>query len=120
MLATTLRKVSDHTYRFCRTAYCPVVYFSADHCHIVTVDHIREPVYQKRLDDDAALVFRYTTGHIRGTDAPMVIVDDISAGVQAGQCACDLRNPRGACCLGNVRELIRHSVPRGPRGYACQ
>ncbi len=35
------------------------------------------------------------------------IVDDINAGIQAGQCACDLRNPQGSCCLGNVREAIK-------------
>ena len=33
------------------------------------------------------------------------IIDDISTGINAGQCACDLRNPQGSCCLGNVRGL---------------
>ncbi len=27
------------------------------------------------------------------------------ARVQAGQCACELRNPQGSCCPGNVRAL---------------
>ena len=35
------------------------------------------------------------------------MVDDIHAGINAGQCACDLRNPQGSCCLGNVRGLIK-------------
>jgi hypothetical protein len=39
--------------------------------------------------------------------ARMAIVDDISVGIDAEQCACDLRNPQGACCLGNVRGLIK-------------
>ena len=37
----------------------------------------------------------------------MAIVDDINTGINAGQCACDLRNPQGSCCLGNVRGLIK-------------
>ncbi len=35
------------------------------------------------------------------------IVDDINTGINAGQCACDLRNPQGSCCLGNVRGLAK-------------
>ena len=35
------------------------------------------------------------------------LIDDIDAGIQAGQCACDLRNPQGSCCLGNVRGLVK-------------
>jgi hypothetical protein len=31
----------------------------------------------------------------------------INAGIRAGACACDLRNPQGACCLGNARALVK-------------
>ena len=34
-------------------------------------------------------------------------LEDIDAGIKTGQCACDLRNPQGSCCLGNVRGLIQ-------------
>lgn len=34
------------------------------------------------------------------------VVADISAGIKAGPCACDLRNPQGSCCLGNVRGVV--------------
>jgi hypothetical protein len=51
--------------------------------------------------------FQYTAASVRLAQAEgqHSIVDDISAGIQAGQCACDLRNPQGSCCLGNVRAL---------------
>lgn len=39
---------------------------------------------------------------------------DITAGIRAGQCACDLRNPQGICCLGNVRRLIGATAPENP------
>jgi hypothetical protein len=34
-------------------------------------------------------------------------VDDINTGINTEHCACDLRNPQGSCCLGNVRSLIK-------------
>ena len=34
------------------------------------------------------------------------IPSQIMAGIQADQCACDIRNPQGRCCLGNVNRLI--------------
>ena len=71
-----------------------------------------ERVYQKHPDDDDVLVcycFRHTVGSIRaellatGTSA---VVDAVTTGIQAGQCACDIRNPQGTCCLGNVVALV--------------
>jgi hypothetical protein len=49
----------------------------------------------------------------------MAIVDDIKAGIKAGQCACDLRNPQGTCCLGNVRAWLAQPARVGGEG-ACQ
>jgi hypothetical protein len=48
-------------------------------------------------------------GYVRAasSESRMAIVDDINTGINAGQCACDLRNPQGSCCLGNVRGLIK-------------
>jgi hypothetical protein len=35
------------------------------------------------------------------------VVASITAGILAGQCACEIRNPQGNCCLGNVREVVQ-------------
>jgi hypothetical protein len=69
-------------------------------------------VYQKQPDvEDGCLCycFVHTTGDIRAEviSGKQTIVNDINAGIQAGQCACDWRNPQGHCCLGNVRQLIQ-------------
>jgi hypothetical protein len=54
-------------------------------------------------------------GDIRAASlgARTAIVDDINTGISAGQCACDLRNPQGSCCLGNVRGLIKDITAPG-------
>lgn len=112
MLSVTLREVQDTKYLFCRTQSCPVVYFSADGEQTFTIDQVRERVYQKELEREDAFVcycFRHTVGELRvaSPEDRIAIVDDINTGINAGQCACDLRNPQGSCCLGNVRSMIK-------------
>lgn len=115
LLSVSLRAVQDVDYLFCRTRTCPVVYFSLNGEQSFTTAQVRERVYQKEPDSDDVLVcycFQHCVGEIRTASpaARAAIVDDINTGINAGQCACDLRNPQGACCLGNVRGLIKDSV----------
>jgi len=107
-------------YRFCQTQTCPVVYYSADGEQIFTVEEIRERVYQKEPEAERVLVcycFGHTVGELRAASSKgrIVIMEDINIGINSGQCACDLRNPQGSCCLGNVRNMIKqlekHSGP---------
>lgn len=110
LLRTSLRAVTHTAYHFCATSDCPVVYFTFDGGQHFTTDQLRERVFQKAPADPAVLVcycFQYTRTAVQHADASTHarIVADITAGVQAGQCACDIRNPQGACCLGNLRRL---------------
>lgn len=112
LLSVSLREVQKVEYLFCKTQNCPVVYFSSDGGQIFTVAQVRETVYQKEPNNDnvfACYCFRHKVGDIRSAspEARTAIVDNINTGISAGQCACDLRNPQGSCCLGNVRELIK-------------
>lgn len=113
MLAVSLRYVQDIPYRFCANANCDVVYYSDDGAQIFIATQVRERVYMKEPEADDVLIcycFRHTPGDIRRHFAQSnqsSIIDDINAGIQAGQCACDWRNPQGNCCLGNVRRFIK-------------
>ena len=112
MLSVSLRQVSNARYLFCRTQNCPVVYFSADGAQTFNIEHVRERVFQKEpeaADVYICYCFLYAAGAVRASspEGRMAIVNEINTGVSAGQCACDLRNPQGTCCLGNVRELIK-------------
>jgi hypothetical protein len=46
---------------------------------------------------------------IRATDR-CTIPERIAAEVKAGNCACEARNPQGACCLGNVSAFVRKAM----------
>jgi hypothetical protein len=47
------------------------------------------------------------------------IPDRIAAEIKAGRCACDVKNPQGACCLGNVHEAVRQARARLAGGHAA-
>ncbi len=110
LLSVSLREVQDGEYLFCKTRTCPVVYFSANGEQTFTVEQVRERIYQKEPDNNNVFVcycFRHTVGKLRtaSPESRVAIIEDINQGINAGQCACDLRNPQGSCCLGNVRGL---------------
>ena len=113
MLSVSLRRVRDVEYLFCRQADCQVVYFSEDGAQTFTTQDVRERVFQKEPDAEDVLVcycFRHTPQSIRLElieTGNSTVIDEVNAGIQAGQCACDWRNPQGSCCLGNVRKVVQ-------------
>jgi hypothetical protein len=113
LLAVPLTGVRQPEYRFCQTADCPVVYYSADGSQCFNESDLRERVYQKHPEDEDVFVcycFRHTVGSIReelARTGTSTVVAAISAGIQAGQCACDIRNPQASCCLGNIHKVVR-------------
>ena len=109
LLAISLRAVQHAAYRFCRTPACQVVYYAEDGPATFTVEQVREQVYQKEPANSKVFVcycFRHTVGDVAVAEDKVTLLQEITRGIQAGQCACDLRNPQGSCCLGNVRALV--------------
>lgn len=110
LLARPLTALTAAEYRFCRAPDCPTVYYSADGAQCFTEADLRERVFHKHLAETDAPVcycFGYTVGDV--ATQPRATIELIQAGIRAGQCACDIRNPQGECCLGNVRALARQS-----------
>ena len=112
LLSVSLREILNTDYYFCRTESCLVVYFSSDGGSSFTTSELRERVYQKEPSSGDVFVcycFKHTLGEIQAATPQnrMSIINDIDEGIKADQCACDLRNPQGSCCLGNVRTLVK-------------
>jgi hypothetical protein len=112
MLSVTLGRMENTQYLFCKTQTCPVVYFSVDGKQPFVVEELRERVYQKEPEAKDVFIcycFRHTAGDLRAAspEGRITILDDIDLGIGAGQCACDLRNPQGSCCLGNIRIMTK-------------
>ena len=118
MLAVSLRSLSGRDYLFCPSEKCSVVYFTADHSEAYGLSDVRERVYQKEPEADNVSIcycFRHTVGEVRAArdEARQLLLQDIRDGIQRGQCACDVRNPQGSCCLGNVVVLGRALASAG-------
>lgn len=119
MLAISLQSLLATGYRFCSKPDCPVVYFATDGTQTFGEAELREIVHQKHLGEDDVWVcycFRQTPGMIRmelDQTSTSTAVDTIQAGIRAGQCACDIRNPQGDCCLSNVRATVKRLMSSG-------
>lgn len=117
ILAVTLHKIQlDSSYLFCRTEDCPTVYFADDGAQTFSEAQLREQVHQKHPDDDDVFVcycFRHTPGSIRAElleTGQSTVVETVTQGTKVHQCACEIRNPQGSCCLGNVRAAVKRSM----------
>lgn len=113
MLNISLLAVRDVPYFFCRTADCEIVYFSGDGQQAFTKAQIRELVFQKEPQNDDVPVcycFRHSPATIKTewlNTGQSTVIAEINAGIKAGQCACEVRNPQGSCCLGNVSQVVK-------------
>lgn len=109
LLAVSLTEVRPVEYRFCPAPDCPTVYYSTDGAQCFTESDLRERVYQKHphaADVFVCYCFRHTVGGLKVENGDAVLTA-INTGIRAGQCACDLRNPQGSCCLGNARAVVQ-------------
>ena len=113
LLARPLTDIVASEFFFRRDPDCPTVYYSADGAQLFAEADLREKVFQKHpFEDDvfACYCFRHTAGTIRSEVHSLgasSVPDAINAGIQADKCACDIRNPQGSCCLGDVRSLVK-------------
>jgi hypothetical protein len=109
-----LRRVSTSEHRFCPDPDCDVVYFDGRGNQYTKAD-VRVPVWQKEpsgarmvcycFDENEADI-RSEIEQFGQSDA----VGRVRRHIEAGRCACEIRNPRGACCLGDVTAAVKRAV----------
>ncbi|MFQ5736455.1 MAG: hypothetical protein ACE5GY_06280 [Thermodesulfobacteriota bacterium] len=95
---------------FCRTGGCPVVYFSGDGSARYTKGEVRYPVGRKEGEGPATVCFCFgVTDEMVHTEVRETGKSTYSAWiateVKDGNCACDVRNPSGRCCLKEVKRV---------------
>lgn len=93
-------------YAFCETQTCPVVYYSDDGAR-VPKQQLRVRVGIKETDDPIPVCYcfgvteRMIREEIEQTGRSTASAR-IRAEVRAGNCRCEVENPSGRCCLGEV------------------
>lgn len=102
---------ADATHYFCTSEKCEVVYFNTDNNVFVKSD-IKVPVYQKETSNTIPVCycFDWTKEKIekyqveeKGTTP----VEHIKQHIKENRCGCEVNNPQGSCCLGNVTQYIK-------------
>jgi hypothetical protein len=73
---------------------------------------LRVPVWHKEPAGERLLCYCFGENErdVRGELAEhgrSAVVDRIRTHIAAQRCACDIRNPRGACCLGDVIAAVK-------------
>ncbi|TDA68031.1 MAG: (2Fe-2S)-binding protein [Clostridia bacterium] len=105
------------SYRLCLDSGCNVAYFNKEGT-VFTTSELKVPVWQKTADPECPVCycFGWTPARIKkeiektGTSRA---VDSITEHVRAGRCGCDVNNPQGSCCLGDVNRVIRELLLSG-------
>lgn len=109
-LATSLLAVER---RFCRTPSCDVLYYGADG-RMVNKSAATVRVGIKESADPIPLCYCFgvSRADVRKEVAETgecMIPSRIVAEVRAGRCGCEVKNPSGACCLGEVNKEVKDS-----------
>lgn len=108
--------VRDHTrvrtsvsYSFCRATDCEVVYFSDQAAFNKPDLKVRVGVKETLDPIPLCYCFDYSREDVRRdieSTGNTTILEEIKTEVQGGFCACEVKNPSGACCLGEVTRAI--------------
>jgi len=104
-----LARLITPEHRFCPGAECPVVYFGNG--EVFERPDLTVPVFQKEAPGHRTVCYCFA---ISEDDLRREIVatgrstaaERITSLVNADRCACEVRNPQGSCCLGNVAAAI--------------
>ncbi|MDD1504097.1 (2Fe-2S)-binding protein [Lysinibacillus sp. CNPSo 3705] len=105
----SINAMNDHY--FCATKDCHVVYFDASNKEYLLTD-IKIDVHQKNdsLSTPVCYCFDWTKEkikqHVENELAPNPL-EHIRANIKEQRCGCEVNNPQGSCCLGNVTKYIK-------------
>lgn len=106
-------RLDNLEFYFCQDSTCPVVYYSKDGEVEFSVNDLRTRVGLKMQGEPSAQVcycFGYTEKMISEelqSTGQTTIPQKITQLTKTGMCACEVRNPAGVCCLGNVNKTVK-------------
>ncbi len=115
--AFALRRYVPGQYRFCADPFCKVVYFNGAGETFTTSD-LRVSVWQKQPLGARTVCYCFgeneadIEAEVQRTGTSRA-VERVRDHIQAGRCACEIRNPRGVCCLGDITQAVKRIVEHG-------
>lgn len=103
--------VETDEYKFCPSSNCPVVYYSAAG-RVFNVEDMRELITAKASGNNRPLCycFGFTEGEARKEieqTGESSIPAKVTQFIKEKLCACEIRNPAGVCCLGEINKTVK-------------
>ncbi len=97
-------------YRFCKTENCDIAYFGPEK-RSFTKEQVKVPIFQKDPSDEVEVCycFALSRGEVKKSVARgegMKLYHEIKRRKDTEGCDCEVMNPQGNCCFGNVKQLI--------------
>ena len=113
-----LARVNLAGFYFCPSSRCDTVYFSTAGQVFSTAD-IGVEVWHKQPAGDRRFCycFEETEGAMRAElerTGRIGAIERVRHHIAERRCACDVRNPRGVCCLGDLSAAVRRLVEKQP------
>jgi hypothetical protein len=90
---------AHQTLRLCRTAGCSLIYYGDAGARVTVETLALRPTFKG--GDVVCFCFLHRQADVDGDLSAVVAA--IGSRVHARDCACDLRNPTGKCCLVDLR-----------------
>jgi len=103
-------KLSALEYKICRNRDCPVVYYARE--IQIEKSELRVPVNfkERNYEGPVCYCFNHTVASIRAEITSIghsTAQAMITQQVKAARCACEVKNPAGTCCLGDVIQAVQ-------------
>lgn len=105
-------QISDGQYYYCADFDCDTVYFPETQGTLFYKKDLRLRVGTKEREDPKPLCycFGFDESDFRdeiSATGKTEILGRIAELLKAGICACETRNPSGACCLGDITKTVK-------------
>ena len=107
-------KILASQYYYCAASACPIVYFSQDGTSKFTTEDLLVAVFAKDPGKDVYVCYCYDwtrsriENEIRETGVSTAS-RKVAEKVRASLCECDIKNPKGTCCLGDISAYVREA-----------
>lgn len=107
--ALTARPVPpQQTFWLCRDPTCEVAYFGSSEALISTRELRTEPGFKASATGLVCYCFLRRREELT-TPGGAAIFENVKRRVKAGDCACEVRNPSGKCCLRDLWQALQGS-----------
>ena len=111
LIEVALARFEIDAYYFCAAPGCDVVYFGLGGGRFSRSD-LRVPVWQKESAGARTICYCFGENeaairHELESQGVSHAVVRVREHIAARRCACDIRNPRGTCCLGDLTSAVR-------------